>query len=348
MSKVLMTGGTGCIGAATSFELLERGATELVIATRSCNPGLLKLWFGEQISDAVKLVTCDISDSEAVARLIADTQPTHIIHLGAFQSPDCDTYPVRGMDINVGGTMEMLTAAKSRGDALQRFVFASSGAVYGPRDAYSGPTVRETDPLLPPNLYGIWKVAGEHLARLFHGSTGVPTVCLRLNTTYGKGRDRGKTSAPTTALKSIALGKHSGKPVPFRMPYQGRENYHYVRDVGAHFAAVALQPFDGFGAFNIRGQTVEVAEFLQIAKDAAAALGMTDVTDIGIDEAAERAMFVCDLDDSSIQQAFADLPRATLEDGIRQTLIDFVEMAERGWLELPANLDTGEVGRTRF
>jgi len=335
MSKVLMTGGTGCIGAAASFELFERGATELVIATRSCNPGLLKLWFGEQIPEAIKLVSCDISNSEAVARLIADIQPTQIIHLGAFQSPDCDAYPVRGMDINVGGTMEMLTAAKSLGDKLERFVFASSGAVYGPRSAYSGTTVKEADPLLPPNLYGIWKVAGEHLARLFQESTGVPTICLRLNTTYGKGRDRGKTSAPTNALKAIALGKHRGESVPFRMPYQGRENYHYVQDVGAHFAAVTLQPFEGFGAFNICGQTVDVGEFLTIAKDVATELGMADVADIGIDEAAERAMFVCDLEDSTIQQAFADLPRATLEDGIRQTLIDFVEMAEQGLLGLP-------------
>ena len=62
-------------------------------------------------------------------------------------------------------------------------------------------------PLAPPNHYGIWKLAGEHLARFFYDNTKVPTVsALRINTTYGKGRDKGKTSAPTNALKGNCYG----------------------------------------------------------------------------------------------------------------------------------------------
>ena len=40
-------------------------------------------------------------------------------------------------------------------------MFASSAAVYGPRALYAGPTVREDDPLAPPNRYGVWKLAAE-------------------------------------------------------------------------------------------------------------------------------------------------------------------------------------------
>ncbi|MCP5118710.1 MAG: SDR family oxidoreductase, partial [bacterium] len=184
--------------------------------------------------------------------------------------------PMRGMTINVGGTLQLLDTAAKAAHGLERFVFASSGAVYGPRSSYAGDTIAETDSLAPPNLYGVWKVAGEHLARLFHEKSGIPTVCLRLNTTYGKGRDKGKTAAPTTALKAVALGDKKGKTIPFRMPYHGRENYHHVEDVGAHFAACALDPFQGFGAFNIRGKTVEVTEFLDLIRQAAAGLGMGD------------------------------------------------------------------------
>jgi len=335
MSKVLITGGTGCIGAVAVYELLQRGADEVVVATRSSNPGLLKLWFGENIPEQVKLVKGDVGDKESLEGLLSEHRPTHIIHLGAFQSPDCDSFPGRGMNINTGGTMYMLQAAELLGDHLQRFVFASSGAVYGKRSLYPGETVLETDPMAPPNLYGIWKLAGEHLARLFHEKTGVPTVCLRLNTTYGKGRDRGKTSAPTNALKSIALGKVSGEKMAFRMPYQGRENYHYVQDVGAHFAAVAMQPFSGFGAFNIRGQTVEVTQFLETAKKVANDLGLGDFTDIDLADDADQNLFICDLDDASIQSKFDNLPRATLEEGIRKTLIDFQAMAQDGTLEIP-------------
>ena len=336
MSTVLITGGTGCIGAATVYELLQRGAGNIVIATRSSNPGLLKLWFGENLPDQIALVQGDVGDEDSLNQLISQHWPTQIIHLGAFQSPDCDKYPGRGLSINAGGTLSLIKAAEALGNHLQRFVFASSGAVYGKRELYPGKTVLETDPLAPPNLYGIWKLAGEHLARLFHEKTGVPTVCLRLNTTYGKGRDRGKTSAPTNALKAIAIGSVQGKSIPFRMPYQGRENYHYVQDVGAHFAACAMQPFQGFGAFNICGQTHEVSHFLDIAKTIAADLGLAQATDIGVSEQADRNLFICDLDDGAIQAKFKDLPRATLEDGIRRSLQDFCKMARQGQLELPS------------
>jgi nucleoside-diphosphate-sugar epimerase len=197
---------------------------------------------------------------------------------------------------------------------------------------YPGKRVAEKDPLAPPNLYGVWKAAGEQLARLFFEKTGVPTVCLRINTTYGKGRDKGKTSAPTTAIKAVALGHFRREAISFRMPYAGRENYHYVDDVGAHFASCALDPFAGFGAFNIRGETVEVEEFLALIKTTAVDLGMLPAIDLGVAQDATPALFVCDLDDSSIQATFPGLPKTPLETGIRLALEAFSEMAAQGSL----------------
>ena len=333
MSKVLLTGGTGCIGAATTHVLTAHDVDEVIIATRSGSEGMLKLWFPEKLDPRITLVKGDVSDGDRIQEVVHTHQPDRIIHLSAFQSPDCYAYPVRGMDINVGGTLNLLNAAAGLGDRLKRFVFASSAAVYGPRSLYPAESVEETDPLAPPNLYGVWKVAGEHLARLFHEKTGVPTVCLRLNTTYGKGREKGKTSAPTAAMKAVALGHARGETVPFRMPYFGRENYHYVGDVGAHFAACALDPFAGFGAFNIRGKTVEVAKFLALIKQEAAALGMLAAVDLGIAPDATSALFVCDLDDSAIQAAFPGLPRTPLDIGIQRTLKTFGEMAGDGRLQ---------------
>ena len=234
--------------------------------TRSGSAGMLRLWFPEQLDRRITLVKGDVADGESIRELISSHQPARIIHLSALQSPDCDADPIRGMEVNVGGTLNLLNAAADLGDRLERLVFASSAAVYGPRSLYPAATVAETEPSAPPNLYGVWKLAGENLARLFHEKTGVPTVCLRLNTTYGKGRDKGRTAAPTAAMKAVALGYAGGKAVPFRMPYFGRENYHYVADVGAHFAASALDAFAGFGAFNIRGKTVEVEEFLALVR----------------------------------------------------------------------------------
>ena len=330
MKRVLITGGTGCIGAVTVHQLLQRGVDDIIVATRSSDPGLLRLWPGDHLDSRVRLVRGDVADESFVRTVFSEHRPSHVIHLGALQGPDCEASPGKGLEINVGGTLHLLAAASESN--VERIVFASSAAVYGPRDMYDGDTVCETDPLAPTNLYGIWKIAGEHLARFYHDQSGIPTVCLRLNTTYGKGRDRGRTAAPTLAMKSIAIGSIQEKTIPFRMPYRGRENYHYVEDVGAHFAACTTQPFDGFGAFNILSETVDISEFLRRIRRVADKLGMGRFVDISIAEDADRNLLVCDLDDVAIQQCFCNLPRTPMDEGIRKSLTDFCAMAERGKL----------------
>jgi len=333
-TTALVTGGTGCIGAVAVRDLLARGVERVVVASRSSDPGRLRLWLGEALDPRIEFAALDLSDPAAVERLVVDAQPTYVVHLAALQSPDCDRDPTLGMRINVGGTMALLEACERLDPRPARFVFASSAAVYGPRSSYPGPTVRESDALAPPNRYGVWKVAGEQLARLFQQRTAIPTVCLRLNTTYGPGRDQGMTSAVTRALKCLALAGAGGRVAPFRMPYRGRENYHYVEDVGAHFAIATLEPFEGFAALNIRGTTVEVADFLRAAAEGAAARGWAPV-DLGVDPTAPENLFVSELDESAVGRAFPGAPKTPLAAGIEASLAVFGALAAREALDVP-------------
>ena len=329
MQRIFITGGTGCIGSVTIYKLLQSPEVEkIVVATRSSNTAPIKLWLGEELDPRLEFVTLDVADYNAIEDTLQTVNPTHIVHLGAYQSPDCSKYHISGMEINTGGTMALFDAAEKLPD-LERFVFASSAAVYGMRAMYPEAIIPENVPLAPPNHYGIWKLAGEHLARLFYDNTGVPTICLRLNTTYGKGRDKGKTSAPTNALKAIAMGKAKGKIIPFKMPYQGRENYHFVEDVGAHFAACTLQPFEGYGAFNIKGETIAITEFLRIVEMQAKELGMEDFVELSVIEEAPPNLFISDLSHEKIAGTFKDLPLTAIEDGIRKSLLEFREMAQK-------------------
>jgi nucleoside-diphosphate-sugar epimerase len=333
MNKIFITGGTGCIGSVTIYKLLQSQDVEkIVVATRSNNTDPLRLWLGEDLDPRLQFVTLDVSNYSEIERVLLEVDPTHIVHLGAYQSPDCSRDHIGGMEINTGGTMALFDAAEKLQN-LKRFVFASSAAVYGMRSMYPQAIIPEDVPLAPPNHYGIWKLAGEHLARLFHDNTKVPTVCLRINTTYGKGRDKGKTSAPTNALKAIALGAINGEVMSFEMPYQGRENYHFVEDVGAQFAAVTIQPFEGFEAFNIKGETVPIKSFLELAAHQANEMGLGDYVSLSIVNNAPPNLFVCDLDHSKIASTFFDLPLTDLSEGIRKSLLEFKSMAEKGTLE---------------
>jgi len=332
MHTIFITGGTGCIGSVTIYKLLQsKEVGKIVVATRSNNTDPLKLWLGKALDARIEFVKLDVADYDAIEAVVAKVNPTHIIHLGAYQSPDCSKYHIQGMEINTGGTMALFDVAEKLPN-LKRFVFASSAAVYGIRAMYPEPGITEDAQLAPPNHYGIWKLAGEHLARLFYDTTKVPTVCLRINTTYGKGRDKGKTSAPTNAIKAIAMGAVLGKLIPFEMPYEGRENYHFVEDVGAHFAACTLDEYSGFGAFNIKGETIAIEDFLTIVKEQAIALGMEEFVSLSVSDAATPNIFVSDLSHEKIQNTFKSIPLTSIADGVKNSLLAFKAMAENGTL----------------
>lgn len=342
MAKILITGGTGCIGAVTVRKLItEFGSSieQILIVSRSGSTDQLEIWFGEELgkfieSGKLRFVNLDLGETKALHDTLDEFAPSHLIHLGALQSPACAADPHKGLSINLAGTLSLFEIVAALDRPLERFVFASSGAVYGKRAMYPTATVPENVPLAPPNLYGVWKAAGEHLAALFHEQTGVPTVSLRLNTTYGPGRDQGMTSAPTMVMKRLAIGAHRGEVLPSSMPYQGRENYHYVEDVGHHFAGVCMMPFSGYKALNIKGKTIEVAEFLDAICNVAEKLGIAEYLDTDIAEDAAQNLFICDLEDSAIETHFPGLPRTSITDGIRESLRRFQQLAKVGKIQI--------------
>ena len=81
---------------------------------------------------------------------------------------------------NVLATQRLLEAVK--GNGLQRFVYASSGSIYG--DVETLPITETTMPK-PVSPYGVTKLAGEHLCQLYCTNFGVPAVRLRYFTVYG-------------------------------------------------------------------------------------------------------------------------------------------------------------------
>jgi nucleoside-diphosphate-sugar epimerase len=232
---------------------------------------------------------------------------------------------MRGLEVNLVGTANLFRACSEElKKPLERFVFASSGAVYGPRSLYGPKGVCPEDPYQPFNLYGYWKIAGEGMAQAFQQATGAPTVSLRLATTYGPGRDRGFTAAGTHALKAVALG------LPFEIPYKGHEHYHFSPDVGAGFGCAVLHPFSGYGAFNLRGQSQRIEDFLELLRQTAGNRGLSEQYKITISPDAEETPFVYELNEESTVSTFPHMPLTNLRQGISDSLDFFLAAAERG------------------
>ena len=318
MNKILVTGSTGCIGKATVDYLISQGIERVYGYNRSTPSGSLPEGF--------QVVQGDISDTNRLRDVLRKIQPDVIIHLAALQTPDCQANPFLGMDINLVSTAHIFRAVAEEVKDLKRFVFASSAAVHGPRDLHPAGLVGPNALFAPPNLYGFWKTAGEGIAQAFHMETQVPTVSLRLATTYGPGRDRGLTSAPTTAMKACALG------LDYKIPYQGREHYHYVKDVGAGFGEAAIAPFMGYDAFHLPGRTIEITKFCENIKQIALEMGIENPGIPTVLDGSPTMPFTCDLDHLPTTSAFPKMKLTNVEDGIRHSLEFYISEINHGLL----------------
>ena len=272
-----------------------------------------------------------MSDAGRLAEVFSQTQITHVVHLAALQTPECNANRDLGLQINLAGTQNVIEAIKGCRQHVQRLVFASSIAVYGPRASYPGPRVAMLAEARPVNVYGVWKLAGEHLCRLFHEETGISTICLRPGVLFGPGRDAGLTASPTTAMKSVALG------LPYTIPFYSRQDYMFAPDVGAAFGHCTLGPFQGEGVFTLPGHTSDSANLVDLIRAAADELGIRDRFMIKIGD--QSVPFICDLDYQPFCNAFPNVPQTELARAIRRSIEVFIDQAERGWLtadRLPA------------
>ena len=327
-STVLVTGGYGCIGAETIKWLLQNTDARVVACSRKVDEDRTRHVFDGVRWDAgrLEIVPVDVTDREGLAKLFANHDIETVIHLAALQTPDCNANRDLGLQINLAGTQNLLELAKTQASNFRRFVFASSIAVYGPRSKYPPGRVPMLADPQPVNVYGVWKLASEHLVRIFHEETGVPTLNLRPGVLYGPGRDAGLTSTPTTALKHVVLGKR------YEIPFRTRQDYLYAPDVGAAFAIAATSPYEGCGTYTLPSFTLTTEELVAKMQKASHTLGMHASFAIQVGDA--EVPFICDLEYQPFLEQFPSAPHTPVDQALEKSLRTFQRQAERGWLSV--------------
>lgn len=144
---------------------------------------------------------------------------------------------------NINATQVILEAAKQV-KSLKRIIYASSSSIYG--DAVTMPTPETFCPL-PVSPYGITKLAGESLCRLYQQNFGVPTTALRYFTVYGP-RQR-----PDMAFHKFFKAAINQESIPIFGDGQQTRDYTYVSDIVAANLAAARNPKAVGEVFNIGG-----------------------------------------------------------------------------------------------
>lgn len=146
------------------------------------------------------------------------------------------------VDANVRLTHRLLEAALKTG--VSRLVYASSSSVYGNRQSY--PT-RETDVPEPVSPYGVTKLAGEHLCRLYAVERGLQTSSLRYFTVYGP-RQR-----PDMAMHRLIEAALDGSSFPMYGDGRQIRDFTYVDDVVRANLAAATAEIPAASVFNVAG-----------------------------------------------------------------------------------------------
>jgi uronate dehydrogenase len=193
---VLVTGAAGAIGRCLRDGLHGRYELRLldVAAQAPARAG-------------EKIVTVDLRDREATARALAGCDA--VVHLAAIatEAPFDEL-----LDANIAVTYSVFEGARRAG--VRRVVFASSNHVTGyyPIDETIGPGV----PVRPDSYYGVSKVFGEGLARLYAEKHSLEVVCLRIGAFRERPLDERDLAIWLSARDCVQLVERALDAVPVR------------------------------------------------------------------------------------------------------------------------------------
>lgn len=161
MQRVLITGAAGTIGRSLRTGLRGRYPILRLVDVAPQPPAEA----GEEV------MTIDLNDRSATEAVMKGVDM--VVHLAAVvREGDFDNI----LTGNITTTYSVFEAARRA--AVRRIIFASSHHVMG---FYArGETVGPDDPVRPDSFYGVSKVFGEALGRLYADKYGLEVICLRI------------------------------------------------------------------------------------------------------------------------------------------------------------------------
>ena len=180
-SKVLVTGGAGFIGSNLVESFLLSGNS--VVCLDNFSTGKRENLRAFTNNPKFKLIEGDIRNYDDCLKSVENIDI--VFHQAALGSvPRSIKDPISSTDVNIGGFVKMLFAAKESG--IKRFIYAASSSTYG--DHPDLPKVEDKigSPLSP---YAITKYVDELFAGNFFKTYGIDVIGLRYFNVFGKRQD---------------------------------------------------------------------------------------------------------------------------------------------------------------
>jgi nucleoside-diphosphate-sugar epimerase len=251
---ILITGGTGLIGARVAKILVEHG--EQVVCF-DLQPNKQKV---AELGDRVRIVRGDVTQLGDVIVALKESRAERVLHLAYIKTGDAERIPHVSTRVNVLGTDNVFEAARLMG--ASRVVFASSIGANGLQSSYGERPVTEDDPPYPITGYGHMKVFSEFMGRRYTALYGLETSALRITFVYGQGREFGTNMW----LQDYAYLPAIGRPVQLPNTADQLYNFIYVEDVADALARMCLAPRLPHPLYMTGGETATVGELAETVK----------------------------------------------------------------------------------
>lgn len=306
MNTVLVTGGTGFIGAHVAAEFVAN-SHDVVVYDRSTNDRVLRAL---GVADDVRIRSGDVTDRRDVEATVRASGASRIVHLAAVLSDITESDPRTAHAVNVGGTCNVFEAAAAV-DTVDRVAWASSATVYAPAARYAdGDDWWVTEDALydPVTLYGAMKAYCEEQARVFRETDDISDVALRPTLVYGPYRETGSSSV----FGDLVEKPVRGEPVSIGYGDQTLAWLHVADAARAFYlATVTDESALTRRTYNVRGPLATVREAATTVRDLVNDADVT-VSDDGTLPWTQR------LDTTAIESDLGFTPRFDLRAGFRR------------------------------
>lgn len=252
--NILVTGGAGFVGS----HIVDRLSPENnVTVLDNLSTGLLSNL--EKSQDRITLIKGDILDKELVSDVVSRVE--YIFHLAAnVGNIKSIEDPYLDMDVNIRGILNMLEAC--RNSNIKRFVYSSSGAIFG--EAKYLP-IDEDHPLNPESPYGVSKLTAEKYCFAFYKVHGIPTTSVRYFNIYGP---RQGSSEYANVISIFTSRIREGKPITVFGDGKQTRDFVFVQDVVTANILAATQPAATGEIFNIgTGVANSILELIQVLNE---------------------------------------------------------------------------------
>ena len=314
MALMLVTGGAGFIGSHLAERLLALGHDVRILDNFSTGRR-------ENIAPfagGVEVFEVDVRDPDGVAGAVKGVDV--VFHEAALASvPRSVDDPMTSDEVNVHGTLNLLTASRDAG--VKRLVYASSSSAYG-----NTPDLPKRENMVPQpeSPYAVGKLAGEHYCRAFTALYGLDCVCLRYFNVFGPRQDPESQYAAVVPIFVTALLRGES-PLIHGDGEQSRDFTYVANVVDAN-----LKALEGGGAvgqvMNVAcGVTTTVNELFSRVREI---MGSGIEAEHGPSRPGDVRHSFADISKAGDLMGFA--PAVPLDEGLKRTIAWYREDERRG------------------